>query len=72
MAEVRIISKVDAEESGESGVPKPVVAVTYSTASIPPRTVTVPREQADDGAIAEAIRRDLAGIENGPPSTLDI
>lgn len=72
MPEVQIISRVEAEATNESGVPKPVIAVTYSTAAVPPRTVVVPRDQADDATIAEAIRQDLASIQNGPPSTLTI
>lgn len=72
MAEVQILSRVEAQQSDESGVAKPVLAVTYSTASVPPRTVTVPLADADDASIAEAIRQDLAGIQNGPPSTLAI
>ena len=72
MPEVRIISRVEAEAADESGVPKPILAVTYSTAAIPPRTVTLPRDGADDAAIAEAIRADLEGVANGPPDTLTI
>jgi hypothetical protein len=72
MAEVQILSRVEAQQPDESGVPKPILAVTYSTASVPPRTVTVPLAGADDAAIAEAIRQDLAGLGNGPPSTLAI
>lgn len=72
MPEVRIISRVEGEASDESGALKPILAVTYSTAAIPPRTVTVPRDAADDAAIAEAIRNDLATLADAPPDTLTI
>jgi hypothetical protein len=72
MAEVQILSRVEAQQADESGVPKPVIAVTYSTARVPPRTVTVPADGASDETIAEAIRQDLASITNGPPQTLEV
>lgn len=72
MPEVQIISRVEAQQPSESGVAKPVLAVTYSTATVPPRTVIVPLDAADDAAVAEAIRADLATVTNGPGKTLTI
>ncbi len=72
MPEVRIISRLPAQLTDGSGVPKPALAVTYSTAAVPPRTITLLGEDVSDDEVAAAIRDDLAQAEAGPPSTLVI
>ena len=72
MAAVQILSRLEGERPDESGVSKPVLVVTYSTAAVPPRSVTLPLAEADDAAVAEAIRLDLAAINDGPAQTLTI
>ena len=72
MPEVQILSRSPGQRPGESGVPKPVLAVTYSTAAVPPRTVFIPGEAPTDEEVADAIRQDLEFATTAPPSTLTI
>jgi hypothetical protein len=73
MSEVQILSRFPAQQPDpESGVPKPVLAVTYSTAAVPPRTVTVPGDSPSEEEIAAAIRLDLESATKGPGETLTV
>jgi hypothetical protein len=72
MGQVRIHSRQPGKRSNEAGVQVDVLAVTYSTAEVPPRTVFVPAESATDADVAEAIRQDLAARETERVETLDV
>ncbi len=72
MPEVRIISRLPAQLTDASGVAKPALAITYSTAAVPPRTVILAGDNPSEQAVAEAIRQDLAEASAGAQSTLEI
>ena len=72
MAQVQIVSRLSAQLTDGSGVPKPAIAVTYSTAAIPPRTVLIPGEDPPEEAIADAIRADLAAAAAAEAATLEL
>lgn len=54
------------------GEPREMVAVTYSTSEVPPRTILVPKAEATDQRIAQAIRQDLDEQLKQRPTTMEV
>ncbi len=72
MPQATIHSRLPARRPDAAGVTHDVLAVTYSTATVPPRTVFLPLDKSSDEDVAHAIREDLAAIEGAATSTFEI
>ncbi len=70
MAQVTLHSRSEAEQLLPDGTVQRVVMVTYSTPQVPPRTISLPVDQASDTQIAQAIRKDVESLPT--PSVLEV
>jgi len=69
---VRIVRAVDVE-AGQPGVPGPnMVAITYSTADVPPRTVFVAKEKDTPQERQRVIKADLEAARAARGETLEL
>lgn len=72
MPTVRIHQRTETETVDEAGTLRTVMAVTYSSRLVPPRTVFIPLAEATEERISQAIRDDLAAAETEKPETLEV
>ncbi len=72
MAQVQILSRQPGKRADEAGVERDVLAVTYSSAEVPPRTVFVEGESPTEEAVQAAIRQDLDARAAERPHVLDV
>lgn len=72
MPEVRVLRRRQTQDPRDPAAGKPVLAVTYSTRTVPPRTVMVEGASPSEDAIRDAIRGDLASLEERKPETFEV
>jgi hypothetical protein len=72
LAKVNIIRREVAEGLGAAGEPVKGLAVTYSTTQFPPRSLFLEGETVTDAQVADAIRKDIAGLSAQKITTMEI
>lgn len=72
MSEVRVLRRRQAVDPKDPEGRRPALLVTYSTRTVPPRTVVVEGESPGDDAVRDAIRADLASLEERKPETFEV
>jgi hypothetical protein len=72
MAQVTIVRRDPGISLDEKLAQVKGLHVTYHTPLVPPRSVFVPGEAPTDAEVADAIRKDLATVDEQKPTTLNI
>ncbi len=72
MPEVKVLRRRPIPDPKDPAGGPAALAVTYSTLTVPPRTVVVEGESPSDDAIRDAIRADLASLEERKPETFEV
>ena len=70
--EVQILSETEIERIGPDSKPEVVVAVTYKTPDLLPRTVIIPKSKYNDRTLREAIKTDIEKARKSRPRTLTL